>query len=340
MLRVRLRPTRLGFTLIELLVVIAIIAVLIALLVPAVQKVREAAARSQCSNQLKQLALATHGYHDTYKKLPPANWRGAPMTGNLYAWILPYIEQTSVYNAGTSFAATKISPPAATPPTTPSEANFWDAPIAGTPSGTIRSLTLQIFQCPSDYSLSGGYAANQVSGWGGTTYAANFQAFGTSNKTATIPNGSGGTTNVGTSRTAAYGLQNMPDGTSNTIFFTERMAACTRTVTDNTVTPPTTTTTTGGNLWAWPGGDWNPNNWGITFANSPWGESWDQPPQSTPNPWNTACDRSRPSTPHTGVCMTAFGDGTVRGVSSGVSQTSWLQAVLPADGSTLGSDIQ
>ncbi|MBI2477956.1 MAG: DUF1559 domain-containing protein, partial [Planctomycetia bacterium] len=85
-----MRRMRRGFTLVELLVVIAIIGILVALLLPAVQAAREAARRMQCSNNLKQLTLAMHNYHDTYKSFPPAG-----ITHNQLSWhvfILPFIE--------------------------------------------------------------------------------------------------------------------------------------------------------------------------------------------------------------------------------------------------------
>lgn len=102
------RPGRKAFTLIELLVVIAIIAILIALLVPAVQKVRDAAARTQCLNNLKQLALACQNYHDTYKKFPPAVMSHSSIGNNIIYgssnfgpnWvvlILPYVEQGTLW---------------------------------------------------------------------------------------------------------------------------------------------------------------------------------------------------------------------------------------------------
>src|SRR5690349_8961717 len=103
-------PPRRGFTLIELLVVIAIIAVLIGLLLPAVQKVREAAARTKCANNLKQLGLGMHNYHDVYNGFPSAGWgwfwvgdpirsgRGQP-GGWVYS-ILPFVEQGPLYDLG------------------------------------------------------------------------------------------------------------------------------------------------------------------------------------------------------------------------------------------------
>src|SRR6478672_7427069 len=117
---------RAGFTLIELLVVIAIIAILIALLVPAVQKVREAAARTQCINNLKQWGLGMHGYHDNYKKLP-AFTTVIPRRHNWAPMIMPFLDQAHLV-AGYDFTI-----------------NWYDG--INLPM-TQKQLT--IFYCPSD----------------------------------------------------------------------------------------------------------------------------------------------------------------------------------------------
>jgi prepilin-type N-terminal cleavage/methylation domain-containing protein len=90
------RQARSAFTLLELLIVIAIIVILVALLVPAVQKVREASSRARCINNLKQMGLAIHGFHDSYKKLPPS--RLADQYATWFVMLLPYLDHQNLYN--------------------------------------------------------------------------------------------------------------------------------------------------------------------------------------------------------------------------------------------------
>jgi prepilin-type N-terminal cleavage/methylation domain-containing protein len=193
---------RRGFTLIELLVVIAIIAILIALLVPAVQKVREAAARAQCSNNLMQIGLAIHAYHDLHKGFPQGG--GDPGGENpavrtfYFSWtfhIYPFIEQTALYNAAPKDAFVDINTVAG----------------GGTILANLDRTPIPIFYCPSRRSVML-YHNDAV-----TDYAGN---------TGTNGNGTGTTDGViVVNNSPSYQkltFASIKDGTSNTLMIGER----------------------------------------------------------------------------------------------------------------------
>ncbi len=134
----RTAPARAGFTLIELLVVIAIIAILVSLLLPAVQQAREAARRSQCKNNLKQLGLAVHNYHDTYRQFPPAVFEHGATPNDGTTWsarILPQLDQGAAYE--------RMSPWA--------ESHNWGNPAGNSTQDRVLmcETVFPVFRCPS-----------------------------------------------------------------------------------------------------------------------------------------------------------------------------------------------
>ena len=200
---------RRGFTLIELLVVIAIIAILIALLLPAVQQAREAARRTQCKNNLKQIALAAHNYHDVYNCFPigqhliGAGTQAAPRgLGWAYSYsLLPYIEQTSLYNQFDN--------------------RFPVFEKAVTRNGILAGTPQPAWSCPSDLKpttidlTSEGVRPAATSSYKGVCGA--YNGFFVAGESQDLRNGIFERDN----RDAPYGLRKVTDGSSNTVMFGE-----------------------------------------------------------------------------------------------------------------------
>ena len=306
------RKPRLGFTLIELLVVIAIIAILIGLLLPAVQKIREAANRIKCANNLKQIGLAVHNYAGTYGDQLPALTSSTaapkygPYNGGILVTLLPFIEQDALFLAA-------MTNPAAT----------WEANVNGVP---LRQVQVKTYICPSDWTMGQVGTSKQISGWAGGSYSANFQLFGSVR--------GGGMADV-----PQFNVSNVPDGSSNTVAFAEQYATC-------TVGLPTEA----GTFWAMPGADFN-KAWAPVIANSrpvPQGfeggggfGAWNYPPQGNPliNQYGSrSCGKSNAESAHSFGVQCLMGDGSMRKVSFSISVTTWTNALLPADGNVLGSD--
>lgn len=302
-----------AFTLIELLVVIAIIAILIALLVPAVQKVREAAARSQCTNNLKQVALATQNLHGTYKVLPPAcapdGWtaitlsddayNGGPWT--LFAFLLPLIDQIPLYDTFTR----SPSPP-------------------GGYCGGPYMKVVNVYLCPSDPSTdrSKGYSFTTYGGANGFAvgnYTANVFVFGN-------PSAANDAARVqGRSKLPSA----VPDGMSNTVFFGEAYGSCGISAGQNL----TTTTTNTASLWTDATRPWRPIMCHNTSDKSmSAGYPACIPFMVQPKMFDTCNPASGGQSGHSGGMNVALGDGSVRFLSASISPAMWAGACDPRDG--------
>jgi prepilin-type N-terminal cleavage/methylation domain-containing protein len=339
-----------GFTLIELLVVIAIIAILIGLLLPAIQKVREAAQRVQCSNNIRQIALATVNCSDTHEgQLPPGlglypQRVGQPNNGEggLLMHILPFIEQDNVYKATLTVTASWL--------TNGDDRNYgqiytttWsDNPAYALPTYTQWNPTLQNtlvkgYICPADPTATPGI--NNVWAQSVTSYAYNGNVFGINYQ-------------WGWGQGAYHYPGAIIDGTSNTVFFTEKEVQAYGS----------------GSAWAPDNGlnyfpDWGPVINSVESGQMPTGPAAMfvvQPKlhgcetTSTPNncggpvqsnglnlcqgPDGPCGDGRSAVSPHTAGINCGMGDGSVRFVNAAVSATTWWALLTPAAGDLPGND--
>jgi prepilin-type N-terminal cleavage/methylation domain-containing protein len=321
-----------GFTLIELLVVIAIIAILIGLLLPAVQKVREAAGRVKSQNNLKQMTLACHSCNDANGKLPPTvgcfpadtnglTWNAGSYTparfGTQFYFLLPFIEQDNVYKqtTGNSYTSQAI---------------------------------IKTFHAPNDPSLPGNGSTPNW-GRGATSYSANWHVFR-------------GGWDEDWQAGGVMRLTDVKDGLSNTIFFSERYVICGASDQiganefkyvehiwgeDGQNSGPTTQfyngNQGGGPLWAPSFYAQGPNvaHPEKNVQNYPWqymGLPQFQPVTNKPSGTPNLCLPTLLQGYSTAGIQVSLGDGSVRNVSSSITQVTWGRAVDPSDGGQLGSN--
>lgn len=320
-----------GFTLIELLVVIAIIAILIALLLPAVQQAREAARRSACKNNLKQLGLAIHNYHDAFGKVPPAAVTGRLSGGHsntAFVQILPFIDQAPLYNqlSGYGFGHSPA-------------VNYWLGSSTAVPLRQIvGGVTIPVYRCPSDnrpeFRTVGGVGA-MVPSYVLVAGSNNHRSTDT-----TLPNGDHHSSGGFFPGNLAYQFRDATDGLSNTMMIAEQGGWH----------------KTQGGSWRSAFGSSGPwmgsKNSRIPQGNGTWAGS--APDDDTrcytmttvrqsPNPptYNGAinnanrCNTALRSA-HTGGIQTLMGDGSVRFLSENVSLVTLKNLADKDDGNVIG----
>jgi prepilin-type N-terminal cleavage/methylation domain-containing protein len=308
----RFKPGR-GFTLIELLVVIAIIAVLIGLLLPAVQKVRVAAARMSSSNNLKQMCLALHNMNDTQGVLPAsvgnypnqgsgvAGTRAGVMLGTTQFFMLPYLEQEDTLKAMAN--------------------NHPDSWWCGLPVKTYVS--------PSDRTNPTSGLVDTGSPRYATSYAPNEWVFDANTYVAATNHtqlpGNGRSPQGEVQPTANF-AKTFLDGTSNTIVFAEKYAVC-----------GTATNKVASFYWGETGGACNRMGGQGGNGSIPGFYTITVPPQVAPNPFAN-CNPCMLQTMTSAGILVGLGDGSVRLVNPTISPATWANAIMPADGNELGPD--
>jgi prepilin-type N-terminal cleavage/methylation domain-containing protein len=285
-----------GFTLIELLVVIAIIAILIALLLPAVQQAREAARRTQCRNNLKQMGLAVHNYHDVVQQFPYGGL--AANHANGFVMILPYLDQANVYNMF----------------------NF-SADVGGSDAANQAAKVVPIppYFCPTHVRLR---QVVPVSGSGGSAYYGGARSdyslnCGTTNCYSTVFTDWSGVTNIQSS----IKIRDVTDGTSNTLLIGEKWTDPTRA---SNVSPAATDSNLSDNAyWQW-------GNYGCRIVKyqmnvnlSAIGVSYS----------DTSANFG---SQHIGGCHFVMCDGAVRFISQNIDMTTYQYLGNRADGQPLG----